>query len=480
MSEELPKGWVSLQIEDLTENPRQDIVDGPFGSNLKASEYVDKGVPVVRLQNIDRNRFLEKNIRFISSLKARELSRHSFWAGDIIITKLGNPVGKACIVPDSIRQGIIVADVVRARIDRRRAYKEFVAFAINSPRVSSHLNFEVKGSTRPRVNLGHIRKLEIQVPPINEQLRIVVKLEKLLGRVDTCQQRLTKIPVILKRFRQSVLAAACSGRLTADWRDANPSPTNHVEEELPPGWRTALVGQVIENLKYGTAQKCSYERRGVPVLRIPNIEQDGISHSDLKYAELPEKEFQHLRLQPGDVLLIRSNGSVSLVGKSALVREAERDFAYAGYLIRLRPDVAQVLPEFLNLVLGNYEIRIQIEVPARSTSGVNNINSEEVRALRFFLPPLPEQREIVRRAEAFFALADQIEARFAKAKTRVDQLIQSILAKAFRGELVPQNPNDESASVLLARIKAERANGETVAKGGGKKRLNLNRKGKGR
>ena len=79
-----------------------------------------------------------------------------------------------------------------------------------------------------------------------------------------------------------------------------------------------------------------------------------------------------------------------------------------------------------------------------------------------------------------FKLADQIEARFAKAKARVDQLTQSILAKAFRGELVPQDPNDEPASVLLERIKAERTKGETEGKGGGKKRLNVNRKGKGR
>src|SRR5207249_6190070 len=124
-----------------------------------------------------------------------------------------------------------------------------------------------------------------------------------------------------------------------------------VENDLPSGWQNASVGEVVESLKYGTAQKCSYEKRGVPVLRIPNITDGTIRHSDLKYTELPEKEFQQLRLIPGDILLIRSNGSVSLVGKCALARKADRDFAYAGYLIRLRPDFGKVSPEFLNLTL---------------------------------------------------------------------------------------------------------------------------------
>jgi type I restriction enzyme S subunit len=202
----------------------------------------------------------------------------------------------------------------------------------------------------------------------------------------------------------------------------------------------------------------------VPVLRIPNISEGIVDHDDLKYADLPTKEFQQLRLQSGDVLVIRSNGSVSLVGKSALVREAEKDFAYAGYLIRIRPDRTKVQPEYLNLVMGSYEVRLQIEVPARSTSGVNNINSEELRSLRFSLPPLPEQQEIVRRVESFFTLADQLEARYRTAKAHVDKLTQSILVKAFRGELVPQDPNDEPAAVLLERIREEREATPTVSR----------------
>jgi type I restriction enzyme, S subunit len=322
---------------------------------------------------------------------------------------------------------------------------------------------EVTGSTRLKLTQGAMRAIPVPLSPVTEQARIVSIVQKLVAELDKCRARLTKVPTILKAFRQSVLAAACSGRLTEDWREKESG--GYDPTELPAGWRRATVGEVIVGLKYGTAQKCSYEKRGVPVFRIPNIEEGVISHSDLKYAQLPAKELQQLRLCPGDILLIRSNGSVSLVGKSALVRELERDCAYAGYLIRLRPALAQVMPEFLNLSLGSYQVRLQIEMPARSTSGVHNINGEEVRALPLSLPPIPEQHEIVRRVEALFKLADKIEKRVEAATKRADKLTQSILAKAFRGELVPteaelarqEGRTYESASELLAHIRSERA-----------------------
>jgi type I restriction enzyme S subunit len=289
----------------------------------------------------------------------------------------------------------------------------------------------------------------------------VAKLEKLLDQVEACQRRLAKVPRLLKRFRQAVLAAACSGRLTADWREENSATNTESAEDFPDGWSLSSFGDVLESLKYGTSTKCGYERRGAPVLRIPNIVSGKIDQTDLKFAELPARELNQLRLTPGDILLIRSNGSVSLVGRSAIVSEEQKGFAYAGYLIRLRPDRMKVEPEFLNLVLASYDIRLQIELEARSTSGVNNINSEEVRALHLLLPPPPEQREIVRRVESFFAIADRIEARFAEGQKRVDSITQAILAKAFRGELVPtefelakaEGRSFESEEELLKRIK---------------------------
>ena len=274
-----------------------------------------------------------------------------------------------------------------------------------------------------------------------------MKLDELLAQVDTLRNRIDSVPLLLKRFRQSILAAAVSGRLTG----------NRESTDYPSGWQRVNFASVINDLRYGTAQKCDYDGGDTGVLRIPNIGEKGITLSDLKSSNFSASEIEKLALQKGDVVLIRSNGSVELVGKSAVVGAREEGLLFAGYLIRVRLNNEKANPDYVNFWLKSPEVRRSIELTARSTSGVNNINSEEIRSLTFTMPPLDEQTEIVRRIEQLFAFADQLEAKVAAAKTRIDHLTQSILAKAFRGELVPQDPDDEPASVLLERIKAQRA-----------------------
>ena len=169
---------------------------------------MNSGIPIIRLQNVARNRFLEKNIKFITHDKADELQRHNFVAGDIAITKLGDPLGKAAIIPPSLSRGVIVADIVRLRVDEEYADPRYLTYAINSPDVCDELAEKTKGTTRPRVNLGHIRSLQIPVAPLTEQKRIADKLDAILVRVDDCRERLDRVPAILKGFRRAVLAAA--------------------------------------------------------------------------------------------------------------------------------------------------------------------------------------------------------------------------------------------------------------------------------
>jgi len=260
-----------------------------------------------------------------------------------------------------------------------------------------------------RVPTRFIEELEIPLPSLAEQKRIVQKMEELLARVNAAREGLAKVPAILKRFRQSVLFAACSEG--SEMR----------------------LGDVLLDIKYGTAQKCTVEPIGTPVLRIPNINDKGVSHNNLKYCVLEKAEISRLALCSGDLLMIRSNGSVELLGKTVLVTEEEQGFAYAGYLMRLRTDTTRMMPSYLNLCLRSQECRDQIEMPARSTSGVNNINSQEVRDLRVMIPSISDQHEIVRRVEHLFALADSIEKQVAAGMVRVEKLTQAVLVKAFHG-----------------------------------------------
>lgn len=454
-----PQGWSYAVIGELCT-----LINGKA---FKPSDWTDTGLPIIRIQNL--NNPDAKFNYFLGEVAPKFFVEK----GELLFAWSGTPGTSFGAHIWSGERAILNQHIFRILFDEAAIDKTFFRFAINQ-KLENLIEQAHGGVGLRHVTKGKFEQTVIPLPPLNEQRRIVAKIEALMARRQRVKEALEAIPLLLAQFRQSVLAAAFRGDLTADWREKNPDVTSVKEllkrsdqedlSVLPFTWDLASVGDIIESLKYGTSQKCSYDTVGVPVLRIPNIGDGNIDCSDLKYADLPDKEFKELRLSPGDILIIRSNGSVSLVGKSAVVSESEKDFAYAGYLIRLRLNRFIIDSNYLNICFTSYNIRLQIEIPARSTSGVHNINSQEVKHLRIPIAPLEEQQEIVRRIQSFFKAASQVEQQYQQARVYLDQLDQSILAKAFRGELVPQNPNDEHASVLLERIKAERAKPEAEAK----------------
>ncbi len=354
----------------------------------------------------------------------------------------------------------------------------------------------------------------IPIPPLAEQERIIFKLEELFSELDKGVENLHTAQQQLKVYRQVLLKHAFEGKLTAEWRAQNPDKLESAEAllariqkerearyqqqlaewqeaqqaweangktgskptkpkapkvlpaltagelaelpELPVGWRWARLGVLVDQPCYGTSKKCSYESGAVGVLRIPNISAGRIDSGDLKFSDFDESEISAYALKRGDLLTIRSNGSISLVGQCALISEAEESFIYAGYLIRLRPNQRLVSPAFLREVLGSHTLRKQIEQKAKSTSGVNNINSGELQSLIVPLCLIEEQEQVSAMLSEKLSNLDQLENTITTALQQAEALRQSILKKAFSGQLVPQHPDDEPASVLLERIRAER------------------------
>jgi type I restriction enzyme S subunit len=331
---------------------------------------------------------------------------------------------------------VVVNQDIKAFDSGSRELNEWLAVYLRSHERSILNNNRKDGSTVQSIRVDELLDLEVLVPPLAEQRRIVARLETLLADVSLSRERLANVAAILRRLRQAVLSDACKAV------------------------QSVGLGEVLESVTYGTARKCLPDVAGTPVLRIPNIAKGVVDRGDLKFAKLEKQEREKLALRAGDLLMVGSNGSVSLVGRTALVSGTETGFAFAGYLMRLRCDDRRALPSYVNLALRTYQVRQQIEIPARSTSGVHNINADEVRNLRIPLPPVSVQREIVRRIGALSVLADTIERQVAAASARADRLVSSILAKAFRGELVPREADlarhegreYESASVLLERI----------------------------
>ena len=284
----------------------------------------------------------------------------------------------------------------------------------------------------------YLRSSEIPLPPLNEQRRIAAKLDTTLAAVDACRQRLDDVGALLKRFRQAVLAAATSGELTREWREERGG-----EESIKP----VRLGDVIREMRYGLSPKPSLTPPGVRILRIGAIRPSSIDFEDCRYLELSPKDAEQYALLDGDLIFTRYNGTLEFVGVCALVQNVPGGYVYPDKLIRVRCDKGLALPAFVELAFGSANARAQIELLVKSSAGQKGVSGGDLKGIRFGLPSIPEQEEIVRRAHQLLTLAEQLEARLTAACKVVDRLTPALLAKAFRGELV---------SVLLERIRAAR------------------------
>lgn len=437
----LPLGWANSKIGDMCE----------YISRGKSPKYTERSeLPVVNQKAIRWFGIQDEHLKYIHPDQFDQWAEERFIReGDILWNSTGTgTIGRACLISEHHLKPKKVVDshVTIVRPHKKAVDPRYLFAWIRGPQIQHKIEDLATGTTN-QIELSRTTIIGTEVPlaPLNEQKRIAEKLDSVLARVDACREHLDRVPAILKRFRQSVLAAATTGKLTEEWRE---------ELVTDKKWKNTTIGAVLTDIRYGTSKKCRYEPKKTPVLRIPNVLDGEVNHADLKYADFEAEQIRKLALTAGDILMIRSNGSLGLVGRTALVSEQEEGFLFAGYLIRIRVNRALVRPAYICFCLMSPTSRNDIELVARSTSGVNNINTEEIKALAIRLPCIEEQDEIVRRVESLFAYANQLEANYNVARAKVERLTPAILAKAFRGELVPQDPNDEPASVLLERIRA--------------------------
>jgi type I restriction enzyme S subunit len=207
--------WEEKKILDLCDG-KENIVGGPFGSNLKVEHYKSNGVPILRLQNIGKGFFIDKDIKYVSKEKAKELEYHSFQSGDLALAKLGIPIGKTCIIPDDFEFGIVVADVVRIRPNKKKVDYNFLNYFLNTNLSVSQLTGNITGATRPRVNLDDVRNIVIKLPSIKEQETIVQKLDAFSTETKKLEAIYQQKINDLEELKKSVLQKAFSGELKTE------------------------------------------------------------------------------------------------------------------------------------------------------------------------------------------------------------------------------------------------------------------------
>jgi type I restriction enzyme S subunit len=347
---------------------------------------------------------------------------------------------------ESLSKDLRLSDKILRLVAAEEAIKPWIYRYLSSPEARNYLSKTSSGNQLSMRNISQRVLLETLVPlaPLNEQRRIAAKLDTTLAAVDACRQRLDGVAAILKRFRQAVLAAATSGELTREWRE---------ERGINSEWKDKELSSICLSIADGDHQAPPKADEGIPFITISAI-NDAVLRVEKATRYVPESYYNGLsetrKAREADILF-SVTGSI---GIPALVDSQQR-FVFQRHIALLRPNRAKVLPKFLYFRLLSDDINRQCLKVATGTAQLT-VSLGSLRSMSFRIPSLQEQAAINERVQEHFTLADQLEARLTTARKLVDRLTPALLAKAFRGELVLQDPGDEPASVLLERIRAAR------------------------
>ena len=311
------------------------------------------------------------------------------------------------------------------------------------------------GTTFDAITGNQLKTFEIPLPPLPEQRRIVAEIEEVFTKLDTGIDALHKVQAQLKRYRQSVLKAAFEGKLTEAWRAEHQDeiePASPIVSNLSAGWRWVTVDEIAQRIHYGYTESATEDAIGPKFLRITDIQNNSVNWDSVPYCRIDEVKQEQYLLKENDLVFARTGATV---GKSFLIQGSIPDAVFASYLIRIVLE-EEIYAKYVYAFFQSQSYWMQIH-QGKLGSGQPNVNAKILSQITLPLPSFSEQKAIVSEIERRLSVADEVEKTVAAELKRAEQLRQSILKKAFSGGLVPQDPNDEPASVLLERIRAEKS-----------------------
>ena len=379
----------------------------------------------------------------------------------------------------------------------------FLYHLLSSPIVFKQFNQLAAGSTVRNLNIELASRAVLPVPPFHEQHRIVAKIEALFSELDKGIESFKTAREQLKIYRQALLKHAFSGKLTEQWRAENQDKLETVEallqriqtereqryqqqlkdweatgkqgskpkapktlppltteelaeSELPKGWAWTRFGELIESSQNGLSKRGGDSGTEYVVLRLADITNQKIYNEHFREIKLTPKEVNQYKLSKHDLLCIRVNGSVDLIGRMILVHDSE-EWAYCDHFIRYRVLNKVCNSAFVSYFFNVRDVRKYIELNCVSSAGQNTVNQDMLGSVIVAFCSIDEQNQILLELETKLSEIDQLDQTLTTALQQAEALRQSILKKAFSGQLVPQDPNDEPASVLMECIQAEKA-----------------------
>lgn len=463
---EIPDNWIWSNIGSVSFEIKS-------GTTIKQNKG-ETGVKVTRIESLQNNSIdLNRLGTVMDEAKVRE--QDYYVDGDIALSHINSieHVGKTVLIDDSLLPLVHGMNLLRIRFNKELILPEYFQFYT---RGYDYKKFVVERVNRAvnqvSLNQKNLSSVPIPFPILSEQQRIVDKIESLFEKIDKAKELIEAARDEFENRKAAILEKAFRGELTEKWRVDNNSNDNEtldnilaqnrihkknfeltIAEELfniPESWRWYKLKDLCEKFKYGTSKKSSEEGR-VPVLRMGNLQKGILDWEKLVYTD-DLVEIEKYNLKSGDLLFNRTN-SPELVGKTSIYL-GEREAIYAGYLIRVR--VLECMnSKYINYFMNSIFAKERcMEVKSDGVSQ-SNINAEKLGDFDIPLPTLNEQEEVVNVLESLLIKEKDIE-NLTKLEEKIELIKKSILAKAFRGELGTNNPEEESAIELLKEILSEK------------------------
>lgn len=500
MSENLPHGWEHAYIPELITHEGV-FIDGDW---VESKDQDPEGnVRLIQLADIGDGFYVNKSNRFLNRATAVQLGCTFLEKGDVLVARMPDPLGRACIFPGDKNLAVTVVDVCVVRGKNEHFDQKWLMYFINTPKFRERINELQSGSTRKRISRGNLSTLQLPIPPRAEQARIVDKLEELLTDLAAGVAELKAAQKKLKQYRQSLLKSVVEGTLTAEWRaqhslsetgaqllqrilterralweakqlakfkDQSKAPPKDWQKkypepvqpdttglaELPEGWVWASVDQLSESVRNGLSKTPNTAQRGFPIFKINAVRPMAVNFEAIKHIELDDAEAADYWVEVGDVLATRYNGSVDLLGVFGMVREMPVRTLHPDKIIRMKPVIGAKLGAWME-VCGNVGVsRAHLVSRVKTTAGQTGISGEDLKKTPIPLPPAAEQEMALAVLDERFLVISELEQPTALGLKQSIAQRQNILRAAFAGQLVSQDSNDEPARILLERIRAER------------------------
>lgn len=458
---EVPPGWVWRRLGEVA------LLVGGGTPSRQRPEYFGGNVVWLTPTEIPKDRIITitDSKEHITQEGLRRSSARLVGAGAVLMTSRAS-IGYVAIAGTDVTTNQGFATFVPSGA----VHSAYLAYWLWSQR--DNFIHQATGTTFKEITKSKLRQTLIPLVPYPQQRRIVAKIEELFSALDAGVASLRRVQAALKRYRAAVLKAACEGRLVpqnpndepaekllerilaerrAKWeadlrakgKDSKKAkyeepkgPDTERLPELPEGWCWATLEQLSWDSGYGTSQKCEYDAPGPPVLRIPNVVSGDLDLQDLKRATDGSALSSSSALAPNDMLIIRTNGSKDLIGRSAIVRQPfSQPHFFASYLIRYRLVGGAELSQWLSTLWNSDHMRKQIERMAATSAGQYNVSVGSLNRLIAPLPPGAEQPRIVAEVERRLSVVSQLEKVVEANLVRGERLRQAILRRAFEGKL---------------------------------------------